>query len=117
MEPAWDSLIFLGIVAFVFFIALVWVATRLQALCPSDRILVVYGKVTSKKGVSGLAARCYHGGGAFVWPVIQDYAFLELTPRSIDIALTGALSLWEHPGEHAPSKRSPWASRPRPGVR
>ncbi len=59
--------------------------------CPSDRILVVYGKVggTAKGGMS---ARCYHGGAAFIWPVFQDYAFLDLTPLPIDIKLEGALS-------------------------
>lgn len=55
--------------------------------CPSDRILVVFGKVGGQK-----SARCYHGGAAFVWPVIQDYAFLTLTPMPIDIQLRGALS-------------------------
>ena len=33
-----------------------------------------------------------HGGAAFIWPVIQDYAFLNLTPLSIEINLTSALS-------------------------
>ncbi|HPH47641.1 MAG TPA: SPFH domain-containing protein, partial [Chryseolinea sp.] len=35
---------------------------------------------------------CIHGGGAFVWPVIQDYAFLDLKPLSIEANLTNALS-------------------------
>lgn len=56
--------------------------------CPSDRILVVYGKV----GV-GQSSRCIHGGGAFIWPLIQDYAYLKLTPLTISIPLTNALSL------------------------
>lgn len=54
--------------------------------CPSDRVLVVYGKV------GGESARCIHGGAAFVWPVFQDYAFLDLTPISIEVNLTNALS-------------------------
>ncbi len=59
--------------------------------CPSDRILVVYGKVGSN--VEGnLSAKCIHGGAAFVWPIIQDYAFLDLTPTSIEVNLTNALS-------------------------
>ena len=33
-----------------------------------------------------------HGGASFVWPLIQDYQWLDLTPIPIDIALQGALS-------------------------
>lgn len=59
--------------------------------CPSDKILVVYGKVG--KGTEGnLSARCIHGGAAFIWPIIQDYSFMDLTPMSIEVNLTKALS-------------------------
>ena len=54
--------------------------------CPSDKILVVYGKT------GGGSAKCIHGGGKFVWPIIQDYAYLNLTPISMDSNLTNALS-------------------------
>jgi uncharacterized membrane protein YqiK len=33
-----------------------------------------------------------HGGGAFIWPVIQDYQYLDLKPLSIEANLTNALS-------------------------
>lgn len=59
--------------------------------CPSDRILVVYGKVGSGPG-GQLSARCIHGGAAFIWPVFQDYSYMDLTPISIEVNLTGALS-------------------------
>jgi len=55
--------------------------------CPSDKILVVYGRTG---GTS--SAKCYAGGASFVWPVIQDYAYLDLTPLSIDVNLQDALS-------------------------
>ncbi len=55
--------------------------------CPSDKILVIYGTHSEKS-----SAKCVHGGGAFVWPIIQDYAYLSLTPISIDANLTNALS-------------------------
>ena len=55
--------------------------------CPSDKILVIYGKTTG-----GRSSRCIHGGAAFVWPLIQAYQFLDLTPIPIDIKLEGALS-------------------------
>lgn len=54
--------------------------------CPSDRILVIYGKTGSG------SAKCLAGGAAFVWPVIQDWEYLDLTPISIDVDLRGALS-------------------------
>jgi flotillin len=56
--------------------------------CPSDKILVIYGR-TQK----GQFARCIHGGGAFVIPLIQDCAFLDLIPMTINIPLENALSL------------------------
>ena len=55
--------------------------------CPSDKILVVYGTGSGKSSTT-----CVHGGGKFVWPIIQDYAYLSLTPISIDANLTNALS-------------------------
>ncbi|MBP6186013.1 MAG: flotillin family protein [Saprospiraceae bacterium] len=54
--------------------------------CPSDKILVIYGKTGSG------SAKCLAGGAAFVWPVLQDYEYLDLTPISIDVDLRGALS-------------------------
>jgi len=55
--------------------------------CPSDKILVVYGKVGGKS-----TAKTIHGGAAFIWPIIQDYEFLDLRPMNIDVNLTNALS-------------------------
>lgn len=54
--------------------------------CPSDKILVIYGK--TGKG----SANCIAGGAAFVWPVIQAYQYLDLSPISIDVDLKSALS-------------------------
>ena len=55
--------------------------------CPSDKILVIYGNRGTSK-----SAKCVHGGGAFVWPIIEDCAYLSLTPIGIDANLTNALS-------------------------
>lgn len=54
--------------------------------CPSDKILVIYGKTGEG------SAKCLAGGAAFVWPVIQDYQYLDLSPISIDVDLRSALS-------------------------
>lgn len=86
-----ELLIAAAVCVLVVFVTLIWLVSRYRR-CPSDKVLVVYGKVSDSAGRSGLAARCYHGGGAFVWPVIQDYSYLELTPMSIEINLQGALS-------------------------
>jgi len=56
--------------------------------CPSNNVLVIYGKVGGNR-----AAQCLHGGGKFVVPLLQDYAYLSLEPMVIDIPLQGALSL------------------------
>ena len=48
----------------------------------------MYGNV----GGNNVSARCHHGGAAFIWPIIQDFQFLDLTPIPIDIKLEGALS-------------------------
>ena len=77
------TLIFGVLFIFLFLIVLI----RRYKRCPSDRILVVYGKVGG-----GQSAKCIHGGAAFILPVIQDYEFLDLTPISIEVNLVNALS-------------------------
>ena len=74
----------------VAFLAAIAVLRRYKR-CPSDKILVVYGKIAA--GGRGASAKCYHGGASFIVPVFQDYRFLDLAPMTIDIKLEGALSL------------------------
>jgi len=81
-----DLLIAAGAIVFFFIATAIAFATRYKR-CPSDRLLVVYGKVAG-----GKSANCHHGGAAFIWPVIQGYQWLDLTPLPIDIRLEGALS-------------------------
>ncbi len=78
-------LLFVFLVVFLFIMGAVFISRYKR--CPSDRILVIYGKTGA-----GQSARCIHGGAAFIWPVIQDFAFLDLTPISIDVDLRNALS-------------------------
>jgi flotillin len=73
-----------GLVLFTFFLLLVNRYKR----CPSNRILVKYGKVGG-----GNTARCIHGGASFVWPLVQDYDWLTLEPMQIEIPLRDALSM------------------------
>lgn len=74
----------LGLV--VLAIALLFFFISRYRRCPSDKILVIYGRTGQG------SAKCLAGGAAFVWPVIQDYAYLDLSPISIDVDLQNALS-------------------------
>jgi flotillin len=76
-----------GILAalFAFFVIVMIWASRYKK-CPSDRIMVIYGKTSGKD-----AARCIHGGAKFIIPVIQDYGFLSLRPLQIEVNLGNAL--------------------------
>ena len=80
-----ESIIIIIVAAIVFFVTIFALISRYKR-CPSDKILVIYGKT------GGTSAKCIHGGGAFIWPVIQDFAFLDLKPLSIEANLTNALS-------------------------
>jgi flotillin len=80
-----SPMIIIVVAAVVGFITITALISRFKR-CPSDKILVIYGRT------GGTSAKCIHGGGAFIWPVIQDYAYLDLKPISIEANLTNALS-------------------------
>lgn len=82
MSPS--VLIVIAVIVFIFLF--VSIINRYRR-CPSDKILVIYGSKSNRA-----SAKCIHGGGAFVWPIIEDYSYLSLTPISIDANLTNALS-------------------------
>lgn len=73
-------------IGFLVLLMLFWLASRYRR-CPADQILVIYGKTRG-----GGSAKCLAGGASFVWPVFQDYEYLDLSPISIDVDLKGALS-------------------------
>lgn len=80
------------VLAILFVFILIVTFLRRYKRCPSDRILVIYGKIGKGAEAESRSSRCIHGGAAFIWPVIQDYEFLDLTPISIEINLKSALS-------------------------
>lgn len=84
-------IVLIAIIAVLIFGTIASLFTRYKK-CPADKVLVVYGKVG--KGTEGgiRSAKCVHGGASFIWPVIQSYEFLDLTPMSIEVNLTNALS-------------------------
>lgn len=80
----WLGLVGGGLLVMLFFVIFV---VKQYKRCPSNRILVIYGRVGGNK-----ASKCMHGGGTFVVPLVQDYSYLSLEPIVIDIPLEGALS-------------------------
>ncbi|MEI6564326.1 MAG: SPFH domain-containing protein [bacterium] len=76
----------LGVLLGVLVLILLMTFVRRYKRCPSNKILVIYGKTNSG------AAKCIHGGAAFVLPLFQAYDYLDLDPFCVPIDLTNALS-------------------------
>lgn len=84
--------IVLGIVILLVLVMIVLVVLVRYKKCPSDKIMVIYGKISANKDGSYRSAKCIHGGAALVLPFVQSYTFLDLTPLSISVDLKSALS-------------------------
>ena len=80
----WLIPVFAGLVLLTFFMML---SSRYKR-CPATRCWS-----SSARPVAARLLECVHGGAAFVWPLIQDYAYLSLEPIQIEIPLKGALSM------------------------
>jgi flotillin len=79
------AIIVFAAIVFFSFVALL---TSRYKRCPSNKVLVIYGKTSG-----GNVAKVIHGGARFVVPLVQDYAYLSLEPIQIEIPLRGALSI------------------------
>ena len=86
-----EVLITVSVVALVLFAAIAGILSRYRK-CPSDKVMVIYGKVGTDKDGQARSAKCIHGGAAFVVPVLQSFQYLDLTPISINVDLRNALS-------------------------
>lgn len=86
-----NVLVILVITVAVLFVVLLGLLSRFRK-CPSDKVLVIYGKVGSDQGGQNRSAKCIHGGAAFIIPVLQAYQYMDLTPISINVDLKSALS-------------------------
>ena len=86
-----NELILIIVIVVLIFSTLLALLTRYKK-CPSDKIMVVYGKVGKSGEGTERSSKCIHGGAAFIWPVFQFYEFLDLTPMSIEVNLRNALS-------------------------
>ncbi|MCZ6635318.1 MAG: SPFH domain-containing protein [bacterium] len=80
-----EMILIIGLAAVVVLLFITFISRYKR--CPSNRILVIYGKTGT-----GTAAKCIHGGAAFVIPLLQDYAYLDLEPFVVPIDLDNALS-------------------------
>lgn len=89
MQP--EILIAICVAVVIVFALLMGILSRYRK-CPSDKILVIYGKVGSDKNGQARSEKCVHGGAAFIMPIIQSYQFMDLTPISINVDLKNALS-------------------------
>ena len=100
------SLIIVGVVVLVAIITIIGILYRYRK-CKSDELLVVYGKTGSHKEkvserdakgnlvdreVEIKTAKVYHGGAAFVWPIIQGYEVMSMQPIQLNLVLKNALS-------------------------
>ncbi len=80
------TVIVVALLALLVMTVIIAVMRRIRT-CASDKILVKYGQIGGE-----LSARAVHGGTTFVWPVVQGYRYLDLTPMTVDIDLRRALS-------------------------
>ena len=82
----------LGVTVAMLLVLILLVVLVRYKKCPSDKIMVIYGKISPNKDGSYRSAKCIHGGAAFVWPFLQAYTFMDLTPLAIAVDLRSALS-------------------------
>ena len=100
------SLSIVGVVVLVAIITIIGILSRYRK-CKSDELLVVYCKTGSHKEkvserdakgnlvdreVEIKTAKVYHGGAAFVWPIIQGYEVMSMQPIQLNLVLKNALS-------------------------
>ena len=77
------SIIIASIIVLLVILTIIGLLSRYRK-CPSDQLLVVFGKVGGSS-----AAKMYPGGGVFVWPVIQDYKTMSMRPLQIKSSIEG----------------------------
>ncbi len=87
----YELIIAIAIATVVLIILIIGILSRYRK-CPSDKVLVIYGKVGAERNGESRSAKCIHGGAAFIVPVLQSYQYMDLTPISINVDLRNALS-------------------------
>ena len=80
------TMMILCVAAAVFVLMLLITCLSWYRKCPSDRILVIFGKIRGQQ-----ASLCIHGGAKMVIPILQDYGYISLRPMQINVNLDNAL--------------------------
>lgn len=91
LEMEYGPLILVVLGVIILFSLILGILSRYRK-CPSDKVLVIYGKVGTDPNGQPRSARCIHGGASFIVPIIQAYQYMDLTPISINVDLRNALS-------------------------
>ncbi len=86
-----STIILVAVIGILLFSLILWFFSRYKK-CPSDKVMVIYGRVGKNNDGTNRSAKCIHGGAAFIVPVVQSYEFMDLTPLSIPVDLKSALS-------------------------
>ena len=95
-----ELLIIAGVVVILVALTFIGLLSRYRK-CASDEILVVFGKAgkrtvfnekTGKNEEITTPSKIIHGGGTFVFPVIQDWAKMSLKPIQIQTTVSGVSS-------------------------
>ena len=61
-------------------------------VCPTNRLLVISGATRLSNEMGDPLPKVIAGGGTFVWPIIQQFDYLDLAPFTLRVALQDALS-------------------------
>lgn len=81
-----------GVGALILILTLWTILTRYRRSAP-DELLVVFGKAGKVKTEEGKTvvtpSKIIQGGGAFVWPIIQDYKKMSMKPIQIKATVDG----------------------------
>ena len=77
-------IIVFAVIVFVLLYVSFFLASRYKKSSEKN-ILVIWGASTQSEGFE-----CIHGGGRFVWPIIEDYAYLSLEHIVVKFPLDGA---------------------------
>ena len=82
-----SPVVVLMLAGLLFIVIMIAIIVKRYIRCPADKVLVIYGNVGG-----GKSAKISHGGAAFVYPIVQDFEFLDLTPIPVVVDLREALS-------------------------
>ena len=63
-----STIILVAVIGILLFSLVLWFFSRYKK-CPSDKVMVIYGRVGKNVDGTTRSAKCIHGGAAFIVPV------------------------------------------------